>query len=348
MDSATELRGWINGDESAKEMLERVLTERPLLLLPPLHRVPLRVGNVVEIVGSSPSGKTQILVQAAISCVLPREWNGVYYGGLERLVIFFDLDCRFDILRLSESLKLHIMEANRSSSLNNGGPSEDIQFDEELFVSCMKRFLYVRCYSSFEFLAALKTMHCQIQKESEAHGVGVHFLMIDSISAFYWVDRASAMLPIGVHSIGWIPEKASAMLPIGGDKRKHISLQSVAETVVQEIQKLLCVQPMLVLASKATVFGDGSISSEAKRKWSSGETSDLKTSRMNPQKYSCRDYMPSVWQSFITHRVFVRVSDDLVDSKHQTMPIYETEWLLPPLSFLDKFTVKDAGIFMIA
>ncbi|XP_043713341.1 DNA repair protein XRCC2 homolog [Telopea speciosissima] len=331
MDSATELGEWINGDESAKEMLERILTERPLLLLPPLHRVPLRVGNVVEIVGPSPSAKTQILVQAAISCVLPREWNGVYYGGLERLVIYFDLDCRFDILRLSESLKLHIMEANRSSNVNNQGPNEDFNFNEELFVSCMKRFLYVRCYNSFEFLASLKTLHCQLQKECEAHGVGVHILMIDSISAFYWVDRASAMLSIG------------------GDKRKSISLQSVAETVVQEIQKLLEVQPMLVLASKATIFGDGSLSSEAKRKWSSQDTSDLKTSRMDPQKYSYRDYMPSVWQSFITHRVLVRVSDeDLANSKHQITPIYETEWLLPPLSFLDKFTVKDAGIFMIA
>ncbi|XP_042508106.1 DNA repair protein XRCC2 homolog isoform X2 [Macadamia integrifolia] len=293
MDSATELGGWINGDESAKEMLERVLTERPLLLLPPLHRVPLRVGNVVEIVGPSPSAKTQILVQAAISCVLPREWNGVYYGGLERLVIYFDLDCRFDILRLSESLKLHIMEANRSSNMNNGGPNEDFNFDEELFVSCMKRFLYVRSYNSFEFLAALKTLHCQLQKESEAHGVGVHFLMIDSISAFYWVDRASAMLPIG------------------GDKRKSISLQSVTETVVQEIQNLLQMQPMLVLASKATIFGDGPLSSEAKRKWSLQDASDLKTSTMDLQKYSYRDYMPSVWQSFVTHRVLVRVSANI-------------------------------------
>ena len=34
------------------------------------------------------------------------------YGGLEHLVMFFDLDCRFDILRLSQSLKHQILEVN--------------------------------------------------------------------------------------------------------------------------------------------------------------------------------------------------------------------------------------------
>ncbi|CAL5368184.1 unnamed protein product [Camellia sinensis] len=104
---------WIEGEESAKAMLERVLRERPLLLLlPPLHRVPLRFGNVVELLGPSPSAKTHILIQAAVSCILPKEWNGVTYGGLEHLVMFIDLDCRFDVLRLLQSLRHRIMEAN--------------------------------------------------------------------------------------------------------------------------------------------------------------------------------------------------------------------------------------------
>lgn len=47
-----------------------------------------------------------------MNCILPTEWNGVHYGGLERLVMFIDLDCRFDILRLSEILKHQIMEPN--------------------------------------------------------------------------------------------------------------------------------------------------------------------------------------------------------------------------------------------
>lgn len=108
-----EARDWIRGDETAKQMLSRVLGDRAFLLLPPLHRVPLRAGNVVEITGSSPTAKTQILIQAAITCILPKTWNGVHYGGLGKLALFLDLDCRFDVLRLSDMLKHRLLEANR-------------------------------------------------------------------------------------------------------------------------------------------------------------------------------------------------------------------------------------------
>ncbi|KAF8404198.1 hypothetical protein HHK36_009081 [Tetracentron sinense] len=182
------LKEWINGDESAKEMLARVLTERPFLLLPPLHRVPLRVGNVVEIVGPSPSAKTEILIQAAISCILPKEWSGVHYGGLEHLVMYIDLDCRFDILRLSQSLKNHLMEVNRSSNkinweLNEGVHKDDTaktpttHSDEELFVACMRRFFYVRCYDSFEFLAILKNLMEENVKKRTIDSVS--FILLD-------------------------------------------------------------------------------------------------------------------------------------------------------------------------
>lgn len=114
-----DARGWIRGDETAKQMLSRVLKDRAFLLLPPLHRVPLRAGNVVEITGASPSAKTQILIQAAISCILPKTWNGIHYGGLGKLVLFLDLDCRFDVLRLSQMLKHRLLQANRMQFLKS-------------------------------------------------------------------------------------------------------------------------------------------------------------------------------------------------------------------------------------
>lgn len=101
------VRGWIDGDESGREMLSRVLTERPYLHLPPFQKFPLRVGNVVELVGPSPCAKTHILMQAAIDCILPK-----HCGGLGHLVLFIDLDCRFDIFRLSQMLRNRIFQAN--------------------------------------------------------------------------------------------------------------------------------------------------------------------------------------------------------------------------------------------
>lgn len=75
-------KGWIDGDESAAKMLGRVATERPFLLLPPLHRVPLRVGNVVELVGPSASAKTHILIQVSKKIKLAitvSETNLIYF-----------------------------------------------------------------------------------------------------------------------------------------------------------------------------------------------------------------------------------------------------------------------------
>jgi RecA/RadA recombinase len=36
---------------------------------------------VLEVVGHTGSGKTELLVQAAVTCILPEEADGVRYGG---------------------------------------------------------------------------------------------------------------------------------------------------------------------------------------------------------------------------------------------------------------------------
>ncbi|KAJ7954500.1 DNA repair protein XRCC2-like [Quillaja saponaria] len=343
-------QSWIVGDESAKEVLDRVFMERPFLLLPPLHRVPLRVGNVVELVGPSPSAKTQILIQAAISCILPKEWNGVQYGGLDHPVMFIDLDCRFDILRLSEMLKHRIMEAtgsmkkrggelkNAEKSISDRTRKPDIAFDEKLFIFCINRFLYVRCSNSFEFLATLKLLHHRLWKEKETHGNSVHLLMIDSIGAFHWVDRASTFLPLR-----------------DNDRcRKSLFLQGVSEAVVQEIKKLLRVHPMLIIATKSTILGDRYSSTSSEVKWNFmkhnfQDTSDTRNVTRNKLQLLHREYMPSVWQSFVTHRILVQPSDDhFATSNHQNHSLHVLEWLLPSLSFLDKFIVTDSGVSVVS
>ncbi|XP_060197189.1 DNA repair protein XRCC2 homolog isoform X2 [Lycium barbarum] len=317
-------REWIECDETAKQFLTRVLSERPFLPLPPpLHRIPLRAGNVVEIVGPSPSSKTRILIQAAINCILPKEWKGVNYGGLERLVMFVDLDCRFDVLSLSRSLKQRIIRANGNGvghKLNkvkdslSGSKDAHAEYDKELFADSMRRFQYIRCYDSFEFLATLKTLQFQLQKDKEAHGTGVYLLMID---------------------------------------RRSLSLQSVSDTVVQEIQKILVVHPMLVLTTKAaslqekfTTRGFISHSNRNTGQLAVESTLDSRTIRNSANVQLYREYMPSVWQPFVSHRMLVRPSDD--NSKYQKQPIYVSEWLLPSLKLSDKFTINDDGSYIVS
>ncbi|XP_019181127.1 PREDICTED: DNA repair protein XRCC2 homolog isoform X2 [Ipomoea nil] len=322
-------RDWIGTDETAKQYLSRVLTERPFVPLPPpLHRLPLRAGNIVEIVGPSPSAKTQILIQASINCILPKEWKGVHYGGLERPVMFIDLDCRFDVLSLSGSLKQRILKAKGKSMpcLKEA----DAIYDKELFAESMRRFLYIRCYDSIQFLATLKTMHHQLQMAKEAHGIGAYLMVIDSIGAFHWMDRASAFMPQG------------------SSNRKSLSLQSVSETVVQEIRKILLVHPMLVLSTKAVSLEDKHASNEVVRnvgKWPAQNSLDSTSVRSRANILPFREYMPSVWQSFVSHRMLVRPSGDSDENKNQLT--YFTEWLLPTLKLSEKFIINNDGVFTI-
>nr|GMD77644.1 DNA repair protein XRCC2 homolog isoform X1 [Ipomoea batatas]GMD81832.1 DNA repair protein XRCC2 homolog isoform X1 [Ipomoea batatas] len=90
-------------------------------------------------------------------------------------------------------------------------------------------------------------MHHQLQMAKEAHGVGAYLMVIDSIGAFHWMDRAYAFMPQG------------------SSNRKSLSLQSVSETVVQEIRKILLVHPMLVLSTKAVSLEDKYASNEVVR-----------------------------------------------------------------------------------
>ncbi|XP_030526590.1 DNA repair protein XRCC2 homolog isoform X1 [Rhodamnia argentea] len=323
--SEADVKSWINGDESAKRMLDRVLTSRPSFSLPPpLHRIPLRVANVVEIAGPSPSAKTQILTQTAVSCVLPKVWNGVHYGGLGRPVLYIDLDCRFDVLRLVEMLRHRIVQVNGCSSTAG---------NEEILKLSMRQFSYIRCYDSFELLATLKTLHHRLQKEKESNGIGGHLLMIDSIGAFHWVDRASTTLPLG------------------GKNRKCLSLQNVLEIVVEDLRKLLLIHPMLVIVTKTAIVG--TTGNEVKRnfkRWPSSGTPDTSSELERLQKPYFREYMPSIWQSFVTHRILVQGSDDhLAMPKSQENDLaYVSEWLLPRLNILDKFVVRDAGVFLVS
>ncbi|VFQ69508.1 unnamed protein product [Cuscuta campestris] len=317
---------WMETDETAKQYLSRLLTDRPFAHLPPpLHRIPLRAGNVVEIVGPSPSAKTQILIQerllvlvhnifvciylceycistsgrrilkgsigfqASISCILPKEWKGVHYGGLGRPVVFIDLDCRFDILIFSSSLKQHILEAKGKSIPSIKGAAANM-YDNDLVAESMRKFMYIRCYDSIQFLATLKTMHNQLQKGKEAHGIGAYLMIIDSIGAFYWMDRALAFMPRD------------------RGNRKCFSLQGVSETVVQEIKKILLAHPMVVLSTKTVSIEDKYTSNEIVRNvgkcYGQNSLDDLSAKSRCPI-LSYREYMPLAWQSFVSHRILV-------------------------------------------
>ncbi|XP_031697419.1 DNA repair protein XRCC2-like [Anarrhichthys ocellatus] len=117
-------------------------------------------GEVVELYGTEGTGKTELLYHLLCRCVLP-----VASGGLEVDVVFVDTDYSLDMLRLVSIL---------DSRLNA---------DEAALRSCLSRLLVVHCSSSSQLVLTLHFLETSL---SSRPGLA---LLIDSISAFYWLDR---------------------------------------------------------------------------------------------------------------------------------------------------------------
>ena len=72
------------------------------------RHVTLRAGEVLEVCGESGSGKTEVVMLAAVVGVLPRLYNGVSYGGNEGGVVLMDLDGKFDMHRFMQLLEARV------------------------------------------------------------------------------------------------------------------------------------------------------------------------------------------------------------------------------------------------
>ncbi|MCO5611180.1 hypothetical protein L7F22_065430 [Adiantum nelumboides] len=226
---------------------------------------------------------------AAIACVLPKQSDGISYGGSEGAVMMFDLDCRFDMLRFIDSLQLRIHEARARHVETTKNYSKG---DDCVFTSCLKGFFYIRCYSSFHFLAVLKTLHAKVKRLSDA-GSSPHLLMIDSINAFYWIDRAVS----SATSLG------------AGVGRTALSVQVVCEAVVQELSHILESHPMLILSTKSLIQSLPStdrINAGGYEDRNMLVDKDQALTKEGKGRAVLRDFMPAVWQGFVTHRLLLQ------------------------------------------
>ncbi|XP_034021218.1 DNA repair protein XRCC2 [Thalassophryne amazonica] len=129
-------------------------------------------GEVVELFGAEGTGKTELLYHLLCRCVLPTA-----AGGLEVDVVFVDTDYSLDMLRVVSILD-HRLNAALLTSSSSG------VVEEAVLRSCLSRLLVVHCSSSAELLL---TLHFLETSFSSRPSLAV--LLIDSISAFYWLDR---------------------------------------------------------------------------------------------------------------------------------------------------------------
>ncbi|XP_036885405.1 DNA repair protein XRCC2 [Sturnira hondurensis] len=234
-ESGTELLARLEGRRSLREMEPCLFADEDS----PVH------GDILEFHGPEGTGKTEMLYHVTARCILPKA-----EGGLEIEVLFIDTDYHFDMLRLVTILEHRLA---RSS--------------EDIIKCCLGRFFLVHCSSSSQLLLtlySLETMFCSRPS--------LCLLIVDSLSAFYWTDRANGGGSVGLQEA---PLKKCSQ---------------VLERLVQEYRLVLLATTQSIM-QKPSDPGGGPPS--ASRRPGDGD--------------ACVDYRPylcEAWRRLVTRRVF--------------------------------------------
>ncbi|XP_066305040.1 DNA repair protein XRCC2-like isoform X1 [Branchiostoma lanceolatum] len=278
--------------ESGAQLLAR-LGSRPSLiqLETSLFRADAgpKSGDAIEFYGPEGTAKTEMLLHLTARCILPTS-----QGGLEAGVVFVDTDYHFDILRL-----VTVLEGRLETT------------DEDRVKQCLRRLYIVRCNSSEQLVITLHSLEHIIASSSE-----VSLLIVDSISAFYWLDRSTD---------------------------DSISGQELNQRrCVDILSRYLSDYGIVLIATKQALFGHKSRKSQKEDSTSLSPKVE-KTKVENVEHY---EYMSHAWQNLIKYRyVFSRaVKQDISTEQGGKEMTTFSATTIKPGGHKCEFTVTERGI----
>ncbi|KAJ3800501.1 hypothetical protein GGU11DRAFT_399173 [Lentinula aff. detonsa] len=136
-----------------------------------------RLGDVVEIQGPPASGKSHLLYLLMFICIIPTTHASISLGGWDKAVLFFDTDASFDLVRFERLLTSHL-----EAALNT-----DTSTVQQLVKRSLKNLHIFRPTSSIQLAATLLCLPSYHHTKLPDSEIGI--LAVDSMSAFYWLDR---------------------------------------------------------------------------------------------------------------------------------------------------------------
>ncbi|XP_009875242.1 PREDICTED: DNA repair protein XRCC2, partial [Apaloderma vittatum] len=214
-------------------------------------------GDVIEFHGPEGTGKTEMLYHLIARCILSKSG-----GGLETEVMFIDTDYHFDMLRLVTILE------NRLA-----------QRTEEMIKQCLGRLFLVNCNSSTQLLLTLYSLENMFCTHPS-----LCLLILDSISAFYWIDRSN-----------------------GGES---LNLQEMnLKKCTHSLEKLVREHHLVLFATTQTLMHKSTNSADS--------FFPLKLHHETDPDY--RPYLCKSWQQMVSHRVFFSKQCNSGNSKSFTI-----------------------------
>ncbi|XP_070586019.1 DNA repair protein XRCC2 [Erythrolamprus reginae] len=199
-------------------------------------------GDVVEFHGAEGTGKTEMLYHLIARCILPKS-----KGGLEVSVLFIDTDYHFDMLRLITLLEYRLSYRGTEATMK--------RYLERLFL--------INCHSSSQMLLSLYSLESMFLSHPS-----LSVLIVDSMSAFYWIDRAN-----------------------GGE---NLSLQEAnLKKCVQVLQKLVKEHQLVLFATTQSLMQKSPNFAENPEKTECDDAGS-----------DYRPFLCKPWRQLVTHRIF--------------------------------------------
>ena len=154
----------------------------------------LRPGDVVEFCGFEGSGKSELLLNIAATCVLPKECGSTAINGRGVEAVLVSTDNKFDLLRLVSILEGKVIsseataaEGKRSFVGSARNTALHLEQLRKIVEDALSRLHVVCCHSSSELVVSLQFLRSFIHNNPEACVV-----LLDDTASFYWMDRLDA------------------------------------------------------------------------------------------------------------------------------------------------------------
>ena len=134
---------------------------------------------MVEFCGAEGTAKSELLLNIAAICILPKSWHGISLPGRNVDAVFISTDYKFDLTRL-----VTIMEG---ITLSHGVQPAPQMNCKELIASSLSHLHVVNCGSIDELIITLYSLRTFLKNHP-----AVCALLIDNVGTFWWIDKAES------------------------------------------------------------------------------------------------------------------------------------------------------------
>lgn len=179
---------WINMNNSIKSESGIDLLQR-LAVRPKLSGLQVEIfgrngplpGDIIEINERGSCGKTLLLTQWIIKCILPSKWKEFTINGLNVGVVLISTDHHFMILHLVTLMERRLKRILRCQ------PGTGSAVVQEIIQDSLKRFSVFMSFSKSQLLFNFCSVKTYILSHPHSSVV-----VVDSLTAYYWEDRLMA------------------------------------------------------------------------------------------------------------------------------------------------------------